>query len=247
VVRWIGAAFAAIGGGPVALAVGAITAAALVVRKYWQPIKAFIGGMFDGVRAAVGPALAEVAAAMAPLRPAWQSLSNVIGQAWNWIVKLVAPINMTSEQLQGAANAGRVLGAVIGAVIANGLRGFAALARVIGWVVGKAAAVSAIVSKIPAVGATAALAARAFGGGQDAQQAARDGLAAPAAGRGRVPPRVPAAAARGGRGVTDASTHTYNITQQAGESGEALAKRIEAERRRREGVARRGRLADGVD
>lgn len=56
--RTVGAAIAAIGGGPIAIAVAALTAGAMVVRKYWEPIKAFIGGMFDGVRTAVGPAMA---------------------------------------------------------------------------------------------------------------------------------------------------------------------------------------------
>lgn len=66
----------------------------------------------------------------------------------------------------------------------------------------------------------------------------------PAPARGRAAPRAPAVAARGGSTVTDASSHTYHITQQPGESPEALAQRIEAERRRRAGVDRRGSLVD---
>ncbi|HEV7271795.1 phage tail tape measure protein [Pseudoxanthomonas sp.] len=251
-VRTIGAAIAAIGGGPVTVAVAALTAGALVVRKYWQPIKAFLGGMFDGVRAAVGPALAEVAAALAPLKPVWDSVSAAIGKAWDWVVKLLEPVNMTSEQLEGAASAGRTFGAVIGTVVANGLRGFAALARIIGWVIGKAATVSALVAKLPVIGLPLQLAQSAFSpvaatapapGGTPA--APRPG-GMPAPARGRTAPAAPAAAVRGGTTVSDNSTHTYNIQQQPGESSEALAKQIEAERRRRAAADSRGRLVDAM-
>lgn len=242
--RTVGAAIAAIGGGPIAIAVAALTAGAMVVRKYWEPIKAFIGGMFDGVRTAVGPAMAEIGAALAPLKPLWESLSTAIGKAWDWFVKLLQPVNMTSEQLKGAADMGRTFGKVIGAVISTGLHGFAALARIIGWVIGKAGAVSAVVAKIPVIGTPMQLARSAFGA-NDAAPALRRAPLAPGAARGRAAPRAPGVAGRGG-GVTDASTHTYHITQQPGESSEALARRIEAQRRRQAGVDRRGALVDGV-
>lgn len=57
VVRTVGTAIAAIGGGPIAVAVGALTAGALVVRKYWQPISAFMGGMWDGSGPSSAPRL----------------------------------------------------------------------------------------------------------------------------------------------------------------------------------------------
>ncbi len=70
------------------------------------------------------------------------------------------------------------------------------------------------------------------------------GLSLPAA-RGRPAPPLPAVSQRGGGGgVTYSSNDTYHITQQPGESAEALARRIEDERRRRAGVDRRGSLAD---
>lgn len=159
-------------------------------------------------------------------------------------MKLLQPVNMTSEQLKGAADMGRTFGKVIGAVISTGLHGFAALARIIGWVIGKAGAVSAVVAKIPVIGTPMQLARSAFGA-NDAAPALRRAPLAPGAARGRAAPRAPGVAGRGG-GVTDASTHTYHITQQPGESSEALARRIEAQRRRQAGVDRRGALVDGV-
>lgn len=134
VLRTVGTAIAAIGGGPITVAVAAITAGALVVRKYWEPIKAFMGGMFDGLRAAVGPALGEFKTAIAPLRPAWDSLSSAIGKAWDWVMRLLEPVNMTSEELAGAASAGQKFGSIIGAVMANGVRQIAFVVKAVALV-----------------------------------------------------------------------------------------------------------------
>ncbi|MDG2526582.1 hypothetical protein P6166_14590 [Stenotrophomonas sp. HITSZ_GD] len=81
-------------------------------------------------------------------------------------------------------------------------------------------------------------------GGAGVPTRPRANLAMPAPVRGRRAPPAPSVARNGGASVVDSSTHTYHITQQPGESAEALAQRIEVERRRRVGVDRRGSLID---
>ena len=134
VVRTVGAAIAAIGGGPIAIVVGALTVAALVVRKYWEPIKAWIGGMFDGIRTAIGPALGELRTAMAPLKPAWQAVSAAIGQAWDWVMKLLQPVNMTAEQLAAAGESGRSFGAIVGAAMSHTIRQVTMVVKAVVWI-----------------------------------------------------------------------------------------------------------------
>lgn len=283
VVRTVGAAIAAIGGGPIAVAVAALTAGALIVRKYWQPIRAWMAGAFDGVREAMTPVFVQLGAALAPLKPAWDAVSSAIGQAWDWIVRLLEPVNMTSAELAAAGESGRSFGRVLGLVMGAGVRAITGVVKAVTWIgqaIGTAAsflvvnfgnawdkvksivgaAVDWIMRKVQpilsvggAIGNAVAGAVR-WAFGDDAAPAApgaparpvapRANLAMPAPARGRVAPRAPAVAARGGASVTDASTHHYNITQQPGESPEALAQRIEAERRRRAGVDRRGSLVD---
>ena len=98
----MGVAIAAIGGNPIAIAVAALTVGALVVRKYWQPIAAWITGVFDGIRTAVGPGFAELGAALAPLKPVWDGITGAVSAALNWFMKLLQPVNMTQEQLKKA-------------------------------------------------------------------------------------------------------------------------------------------------
>lgn len=113
VVRTVGAAIAAIGGGPIALAVAALTVGALIVRKYWEPIKAFFSGLWQGFAAAVQPAMASVMQAIAPLKPVWDMVSGAIGEAWDWFMRLIAPAEYTSGELSKVAAVGKVVGAVL--------------------------------------------------------------------------------------------------------------------------------------
>ncbi|UUS15870.1 phage tail tape measure protein [Stenotrophomonas sp. CD2] len=71
--RIVATAVGAIGGGPIAVAVAAITAGALLVRKYWEPIKAFLGGVWEGLSGAGTAAMGELMRAVEPLRPAGKS------------------------------------------------------------------------------------------------------------------------------------------------------------------------------
>jgi TP901 family phage tail tape measure protein len=114
--------------------------------------------------------------------------------------------------------------------------------RAIEWIVGKVAWIGEKWQQTKAffgIGEAAGVSAPGASTG-----ASRPAFAMPAPVRGRPAPRIPAATARAGATVVDSSTHTYHVTQQPGESGEALAQRIEAERRRRAGVDRRGSLID---
>jgi TP901 family phage tail tape measure protein len=246
--RTVGVAVAAISGGPIALAVAALTVGALVVRKYWQPIAAFVTGAFEGIRTAVGPAFAELGTALAPLKPAWDAVAGAVSSAFNWFMKLIQPVDMTSEQLAKAGNAGRTFGSIIGAVASFVVGRITSIIKAITWVtsnMGKVAKFAAVIPGMNVVGTAWNAAGSLLGGGDTAAPAPRlPRLPAPTRGKRATLPAV----ASGGRGapVTNVSTHTYNITQRPGESPEALARRIEAERRKNEAVARRGSLVDAA-
>jgi TP901 family phage tail tape measure protein len=132
-IKATGAAIAAIGAGPVALIVGAVTVVALVIRKYWQPIKAFVGGVFEGIRASIAPAMSELHTALAPLAPVWGAVSSAIGEAWDWVVKILEPIVMTSEELEAAGEAGRSFGSIIGTVMTVGIKQITGVVNAVVW------------------------------------------------------------------------------------------------------------------
>jgi len=126
--RVVATAVGAIGGGPIAIAIAAITAGALLVRKYWEPIKAFLGGVWDGLSGAGTAAMGELMRAVEPLRPAWEAVGGLLGQAWDWLSKMLAPAQYTGNELSRVAEIGSLVGT---ALLAN----FRLVIQVVGVVV----------------------------------------------------------------------------------------------------------------
>lgn len=104
---------------PVLALVAAITALVFVVWKYWGPIKAFFVGIGQGVSDIFGPALSELGAALAPLKPAWDAFAAAMGAVWRWISQLFTPFEATKEQLAGATANGVAFGRVLGYVFSS--------------------------------------------------------------------------------------------------------------------------------
>ena len=109
---------------PVGLAITAIGVAALTIYKYWQPIKAFFAGFWQGLKEGLapvaetlGPAFTAFGAALSPLKPIWDGIASVLGTVWNWVKELLKPLEATSEQLDGATNAGKRFGLWLAEII----------------------------------------------------------------------------------------------------------------------------------
>lgn len=106
------------------LAIGvAVAAVALLVWKYWEPIKAFMVGVWAGIVEVVSPLMAELGAALEPLAPVWDMISEAMGKAWAWVKQLLQPVSSTSEELAGATEVGRGFGRVFGGLLSVSLRG----------------------------------------------------------------------------------------------------------------------------
>jgi len=102
---------------PIGLLVTAIGLGALAVYKYWQPIKAFFVGFWQGlqeglapVAEALGPAFVAFGSALAPLKPIWDGIASVLGTVWKWVTELLTPINATAAELENATGAGKRFG-----------------------------------------------------------------------------------------------------------------------------------------
>ena len=104
-------------------AVGAVVAGvALLIWRYWQPIKAFMSGVFQGIGDAARPVLAQMSQALAPLRPVWDWFAGILGKVWGWVKQLFTPFQATNQELQNATNYGRMAGQVLGTVLLGPMR-----------------------------------------------------------------------------------------------------------------------------
>ncbi|HFV2219186.1 TPA: phage tail tape measure protein, partial [Escherichia coli] len=73
---------------PVVAVVAAIVAGALLIRKYWEPVSAFFGGVVEGLKAAFAP----VGELFTPLKPVFDWLGEKLQAAWQWFKNLIAPV-----------------------------------------------------------------------------------------------------------------------------------------------------------
>ena len=112
----LGSAFSVAGGGivaalgaitwPVVAVVAAVVAGALLIRKYWEPVKAFISGVAEGFTAAAGP----ISDAFITLQPGFNWLSDKVKDLWSWFKKLLEPVKSTQTELKNAGDMGKKFG-----------------------------------------------------------------------------------------------------------------------------------------
>ena len=103
-----------IGFNPLGLIVAGIVVGAVLIYKYWKPIKAFFGGVWDGIKAG-----------MAPVMPLFDRLSSIMSRVWTKVAPFVRPIitwfkeffTVTQVGEGGARSFGQAVGQFIGGAI----------------------------------------------------------------------------------------------------------------------------------
>ena len=98
---------------PIGWAVMAIAAGAVLIYKYWQPIKAFMGGVWDGFVSAIKP----LTSSLAPVGKLLGWIGDGLGTVFNWVSSLFTPVNMVSDELAGFASVGQTVGAIFGGLV----------------------------------------------------------------------------------------------------------------------------------
>ena len=132
----LGAVFTTISGGVVA-AIGAITwpvvavaaavvAGALLIRKYWEPVSAFFGGVIEGLMSA-----------FAPVTPVFDGLGEKVRGVWQWFKDLIAPVKATQDTLNSCRNVGVMFGQALADALLMPLNAFNKLRSGIDWVLEK--------------------------------------------------------------------------------------------------------------
>lgn len=87
---------------PVVAVVAAIVAGALLIRKYWEPVSAFFGGVVEGLKVAFAP----VGELFTPLKPVFDWLGEKLQAAWQWFKNLIAPVKATQDTLNSCRDTG---------------------------------------------------------------------------------------------------------------------------------------------
>lgn len=249
----LGTIFTAVGGAiaaaigaltwPIVAVVAAIVAGALLIRKYWQPISAFFGGVMDGLRAAFGP----VGELFAPFKPVFTWLGEKLQAVWQWFKNLIEPVQSSKETLDSCRSAGERFGKGLADALLLPLKAFNKLREGITWVLEKLGVINKESDALDARAEKAnAVASRA--GGMSGAAAAH----VPAGMFGQAPAyqAYQPVSAAGGRSYIDQSRNHYNISvaSGAGAGGAPLAQQMREELERIEREKRaRSRASMGHD
>lgn len=221
---------------PVVAAVAVIVGAVLMIRKYWEPISAFFGGVMEGIKAAFLP----VGDALAPFADQFGWIADKVKAAWEWFKELVAPVKATQESLDNCRSAGKQFGEWIGSALRIPLDALNQLRTGIDWVLDKLGLIddksNGLADKVPKNGEPGSAAfggggytpapgermPLAFGGGAYAPLSAGDGYAPVTRG--------------GGGGFVDKSqtTNHYQINIPAGMSKDDALALMAQDRQRQE-------------
>ena len=95
------------------LVVAAFAAAAFIIWRYWEPIKAFFSGLFTGIRQGLSPLIQSFSF----LIPLFDAISGGISKLWGWFSQLFSPIDFSRDALDKCASAGKTFGEVLGAAL----------------------------------------------------------------------------------------------------------------------------------
>lgn len=109
----------------------AIAVAALLIYKFWNPIKAFFSGFWEGLKSGLAPVLEK----FQPLGTAFSVVVGWIEKAVKWFTDLLSPVQSTKEDLDAAASAGKQFGEWIAAGIDLALKPLQLLMDGIKWVI----------------------------------------------------------------------------------------------------------------
>lgn len=118
---------------PVVAVAAAVVAGVLLIRKYWEPISAFFGGVIEGLMSAFAP----VGEMFAPLVPIFDGLGEKLRGVWQWFKDLIAPVKATQDTLNSCRDVGVMFGQALADALLMPLNAFNKLRNGIDWVLEK--------------------------------------------------------------------------------------------------------------
>ncbi|EPZ1573522.1 phage tail tape measure protein, partial [Escherichia coli] len=118
---------------PVGLIAAAFVAAAVLIWKYWEPIKAFYAGVFSGIMERLAP-LRETFERFGPV---FDAIGSGISQVFNWFKSLLSPMESSKETLDKCTSAGEIFGNVLGGALQLVLTPAKMLLDTLAWILEK--------------------------------------------------------------------------------------------------------------
>lgn len=233
----IGAAVAGISL-PVVAAMAGIAAVGALIYTYWEPLKSFFSGFFEGLMMGLAPIGAALQAAFTPVAPVVAKISEAISSAFDWVMKFLKPVGEATALTKSWGEAGKIAGEMIGSAFAyvvekvmQVINAFGLMTSAVQNAISSASGFSFGSVPVPKIGQTITPSETRQGPTQ---------VAPPA------PPAIPGGNTTSNNKFASAATYnqTFNIHQQPGESSDDLANKVIAKMKAKERSDNRGRMFD---
>lgn len=231
---------------PWGLVATGLVAAAVLIFKYWDRIKAFFSGFWTGLKQGLGPAITSFTnlyQSMTWLEPVIKMIGNGIGIVYDWFVKLLTPASATEEQLKTATSAGESFGKVVGAAIdwvltpvTKLVEGLAWIHKNIGGIIGQ---VADLANKTPTIGGFFNSVKSTFGFGSTEQKKPPASIARPV----QKPPQVRGAQSFMGN-QRNSFAPSFTINAAPGQSPDQIADAVMRKQKQAQGVQQRSSMVD---
>jgi hypothetical protein len=98
---------------PVWVVVGAVVAAGALIYKYWQPIKAFFIGVWEGIVEGFRPVYEDLKPGLDAIGAAFSWVGGKLGELWTWFKGFFGQVDYSKESLDGAKSAGKRFGEIL--------------------------------------------------------------------------------------------------------------------------------------
>lgn len=118
---------------PVGLIVAALAGAAVLIWKYWDPIRAFFAGVFSGIM----ERLTSLRETFERFGPVFDAIGSGISQVFNWFKSLLSPMESSKETLDKCTSAGEIFGNVLGGALQLVLTPAKMLLDTLAWILEK--------------------------------------------------------------------------------------------------------------
>ncbi|MDL0089953.1 phage tail tape measure protein [Campylobacter gastrosuis] len=109
---------------PIGLVITALSAAAFLIYKYWDRVKAFFSGFFDGLKQGLAPVVDAFSGA-------FNAIKTILSSVISLFSSFLSQSEATKESLIGATNAGAIFGKAVSFAIRAVLYPFEALANIL--------------------------------------------------------------------------------------------------------------------
>ncbi len=118
---------------PVGLIVAALAGAAVLIWKYWDPIRVFFARVFSRIMERLAP-LRETFERFGPV---FDAIGSGISQVFNWFKSLLSPMESSKETLDKCTSAGEIFGNVLGGALQLVLTPAKMLLDTLAWILEK--------------------------------------------------------------------------------------------------------------